>query len=383
MYLDIKELSKRKYKSNLKNKFFMKILLSLILIIIIGTTIWLFYGEMDVVIKANGVINNKENISYIYSIKGCYVKRLLKNDINRVEKEQLLFSLSNPELMERKKYIENKIDLIENKIGDLLKIITILRSKNSNVELKTELFKNELKSIQNKIKHLKNNIKLKEDNYNKLKKFSGLSISENKLVKEKNEIDNLRYELNEYKQNKIIDLEKRICSYEDKLIKKEIELANINNNLKKYIIYAPKSSKIEYINNYNIGDYIPGGVKIMRIIPQDYNSYIVELVIKNKDILKLNTGDKVKYKIASYPYKEFGIAEGKILKIDSAATEVNGNNYIYKVKATIGNSLKKGDIKNYVQYKNGMLTKASIMIRERKIIYYILEKLDFLTPGVL
>ncbi len=383
MYLDIKELSKRKYKSNLKNKFFMKILLSLILIIIIGTTIWLFYGEMDVVIKANGVINNKENISYIYSIKGGYVKRLLKDDINRVEKEQLLFSLSNPELMERKKYIENKIDLIENKIGDLLKIITILRSKNSNVELKTELFKNELKSIQNKIKHLKNNIKLKEDNYNKLKKFSGLSISENKLVKEKNEIDNLRYELNEYKQNKIIDLEKRICSYEDKLIKKEIELANINNNLKKYIIYAPISGKIEYINNYNIGDYIPGGVKIMRIIPQDYNSYIVELVIKNKDILKLNTGDKVKYKIASYPYKEFGIAEGKILKIDSAATEVNGNNYIYKVKATIGNSLKKGDIKNYVQYKNGMLTKASIMIRERKIIYYILEKLDFLTPGVL
>ena len=381
-YLDIKNLSQKRYKNNIKSKLFLKILLLSIILIIIGLTIWLIYGEVDVIIKANGVIQNEENISYIYSIKGGYLDYIIPPKNQIVRKGELLFSLSNQELLKRKRYLKNKLKLLELKISDLQVIKRFIREKDISIKLNTQLFQNELTVIKGKLKYYKYNIKLKKDKYKKLKKFEGLSITKNRLINEKKQIENLEYELKEYKQNKLVELEKRISSLEDAIITKKIELDKIYSDIKKYKICAPIEGKIEYLNKYNTGDYIPGGVKVMKIIPKTQNKYIVDLIIENKDILKLNKGDEVVYKIASFPYKEHGTARGRILKINSDTTKLNDNNYIYKVKASIKNFLEKGSNKKYVTYKNGMLTKASIVVRKRKIIYYILEKLDFINTGV-
>lgn len=381
-YLDIKELSQKKYKSNIKSKLFLKILLLIIALIIIGLMIWLIYGKVDVIIKANGIIQNKENISYIYNIKGGYLDYIIPQKRQKVNKGELLFSLSNNEMLKRKRYLEKKLKLIDLKINDLKKIRSFIRKENMEISLKTQLFQDELTAIKGKIKNYNYNIKIKRDKYKKLKKLVDLSITENELINEKKQIENLKYKLKEYKQNKLIELEKRISSLEDEITSKKIELDNVKIDISKYKIHAPIGGKLEYLNKYNIGDYIAGGVKIMKIIPPSRNKFIVDLIIKNKDILKIKKGDKVVYKIASFPYKEHGTACGKILKINSDTTKIDDNNYIYKAEASINNFLEKGNNKRFVRYKNGMLADASIVVRERKIIYYILEKLDFLNTGV-
>src|SRR6056297_372102 len=158
-YLDIKNLSQKRYKNNIKSKLFLKILLLSIILIIIGLSIWLIYGEVDVIIKANGVIQNEENISYIYSIKGGYLDYIIPPKNQIVRKGELLFSLSNQELLKNKRYLKNKLKLLELKISDLQVIKRFIREKDISIKLNTQLFQNELTVIKGKLKYYKYNIK--------------------------------------------------------------------------------------------------------------------------------------------------------------------------------------------------------------------------------
>lgn len=381
-YLDIKDLNKNKYHKNMKSKLFWNIILTILLLTVIGTALWCFYGEMDVIVKAEGLIKNEDNISYIYSIKGGYIKYIIPSENNKIHKNELLLALSTKKLQSRISYLKSKITTLTKKIDDLEHLYHYLKHGQLLKEIHTSVINNEFKSIQAKLNYLKENINNQKEDYDRLLPFKNLSITANKLEKEKQKIADLKYELEAYKNNKLLSIEKRIRNLEDELITKKIEYTKLKTNLNQYKIYAPIDGRLEYLNKYNNGDYIPSGVKIMKIIPSSSNEYQVELFVKNKDILKLNKGDLVRFKIASYPYKEHGVAKGRILQINTDTTSVNDKNYGYKVVASINNYLIKGQKQTEVKYKNGMLTNASIVVGKRKILYYILEKLDFLNAGV-
>lgn len=356
---------------------FFNLLILFISVIIIIIFLWLYFGEIDVIVKANGIINNKESISSIYNIKGGILKDIIDEEQEYVEKGTLLISIKNTSLLKRKKFLEDKISRNGEEIKDLEVIKKYLRAKVNNLSFKTKILKEEFITVKDRIKYLEKNIRTKNEKFDKLKSLRGLSISENSMQEEKNKITDLEYELSKYKKEKMINIENRILNKKNQILEYKIEIENIDNNLMNYKVYAPISGKIEFIKNYNKGDYIPSGIKIMKIIPDAKNKYEVQLFIRNKDILKINKGDLVRYRIASYPYKEYGIAKGKVLNINSDATSLENNNYGYKIKADINNYLVKKESKKIVEYKSGMLTEASIVVKKRKIFYYVLEKLDF------
>jgi HlyD family secretion protein len=218
----------------------------------------------------------------------------------------------------------------------------------------------------------------KEKELLKFKELKNISITEIDYLAKKDNLSQLKFELKSMINEKIVEFNNRIIE-KRKIIDKDIlEIESINNDFKNYRIKAPIAGRIEFINKYNIGDYIPAGKEVLKIIPSLESKYVVELIVKNKDILRIKKDDLIRYRISSYPYKEYGVARGKILKIDQDATNVDNKNYVYKIKASINNYLTKGDKRKYVTYRNNMLTQASIVVDKRRIIYYLLEKLDFL-----
>lgn len=377
-YLDINNLTEKKYHKNTKNKLFLKLTILTVLIIIIIAIIWMFFGELDVIIDTNGVIKYRDNISTIYSIEGGILSNIIPQNKTNIKKGDLLFNIESSSLIRRKEYLNNKNIENKNKIEDLKLIKDYLKVEPVNLEAQLRVLHNEYKNIKSKVYNLNTNINFKEDELNTMKKFKPVSISENEYKMEKRRLKELQYEYKNYKREKILEIEDRITKLEDNILTNKIEIENIKTKLLNYKILAPISGKVQFLENYNKGDYIPPGEKIMKIIPVGKENYYVELLIKNKDILKIEKNDKVRYRIASYPYKEFGIAEGRILKIDSDATRVNNKQYVYKIKASISNYLSKGENIIDVNYKNGMITKASIVVGKRKILYYVLEKLDFI-----
>lgn len=377
-YLDINNLTKKKYQKNSKDKLVLKLIILTVLIIIIIALIWMFFGEIDVIIETNGVIKYRDNISTIYSIKGGILSNIINDDKLNITKGEVLFNIKSNSLVKRKEYLIHKNIENKNKIEDLKSIRNYLKEEQKFSQKSLNLLQNEYLNIKNNVKNLKDNIYFKENELNILKKFKNVSVSENEFKREKRKLNELRYKCKNYKREKVLEIEDRINRLKDNILTNKIEIENIKTNLSNYKILAPVSGKVQFLENYNKGDYIPPGNKIMKIIPNKRENYYVELLIKNKDILRIEKNDLVRYRIASYPYKEYGIAQGRILKINSDATRVNNQNYVYKIKASITDYLSKGDNIVDVSYKNGMITKASVVVGKRKIIYYVLEKLDFI-----
>lgn len=356
---------------------FFYLLIFVIFTIIIIISLWLYFGEIDVIVKTNGIICYKENISSIYNIKSGILENIIDEDQKYVKKGTLLISIKNNSLITRRKFLRDKILRIDKEINDLKQIKNYLNLKIDKLSFETKILKEEYSTIKEKIKYLEKSIKIKNDRYKKLKNLKGLSVSADSLATEKKKITDLKFELSKYKKEKLITIENRIINKKDQILEYKIEIENIDNNLTNYKVYAPISGKIEFLKNYNKGDYIPSGIEVMKIIPDTKNKYDVQLFIKNKDILKIKKGNQIRYRIASYPYKEYGIAKGKVMNINSDSTNLDDNNYGYKIKASINNYLEKKESKKFVEYKNGMLTEASIVVKKRKIIYYVMEKLDF------
>jgi HlyD family secretion protein len=338
----------------------------------------MFFGEIDVIIETSGVIKYQDNISTVYSIEGGILSNIISENKTQVTKGDVLFNIESSALIRRKEYLSNKISDNKNEIVDLKFIRDYLKGKQNYSEEKLKTLHNEYKNIKNKVNNLKANIHFKENELNIMKKFKPTSISESEYKKEKRKLRDLKYKCKNYKSEKILEIEGKINKLKDNNLTNKIEIENIRTKLSNYKILAPISGRVQFLKNFNKGDYIPPGNKIMKIIPNKNQNYYVELLIKNKDILRIEKNDKVRYRISSYPYKEFGVAEGRILKINSDATRVNDKNYVYKIKASITNYLSKGENIIDVNYKNGMITKASIVADKRKILYYVLEKLDFI-----
>jgi len=157
------------------------------------------------------------------------------------------------------------------------------------------------------------------------------------------------------------------------------QLLDINKNISSSYVKAPITGNVELLENLNSGDYIPAGLKIAKIIPAVGVNYKMVITVKNRDISKLKEGQIIKYRFISLPYKEYGVSIGKISEIASDVSVEDKSNLNYKIEATINNTelvSNKGKIK-YI--KTGMLSETRIITGRKKILYYILEKLDFIS----
>jgi HlyD family secretion protein len=377
-HLSIEKLRKKKYHKNSNRYVFIKFLILLVLIIIILALLWVFYGRLDVIIKTNGIIKYQNNISTVYSIKGGILKDKVDDKKMKVKKGELLFEIKKGNILKRKEFLKKRIKTNKKYVVELEEIKEYLLSDRANFHEDFELLNNEIKSIKEKVLFYTKKIDKKEKELLKFKELKNISITEIDYLAKKDNLSQLKFELKSMINEKIVEFNNRIIE-KRKIIDKDIlEIESINNDFKNYRIKAPIAGRIEFINKYNIGDYIPAGKEVLKIIPSLESKYVVELIVKNKDILRIKKDDLIRYRISSYPYKEYGVARGKILKIDQDATNVDNKNYVYKIKASINNYLTKGDKRKYVTYRNNMLTQASIVVDKRRIIYYLLEKLDFL-----
>lgn len=113
-----------------------------------------------------------------------------------------------------------------------------------------------------------------------------------------------------------------------------------------------------------------------KIIP-DSNNLQVKLIIPDKDISKLKINKAIKYNITSLPYTEFGFIDGKLksLSVDSNIDENTGLIYYTGI-----GTLEKNNVISYTgnkfDIKFGMSCEAQIIIGKKKMLYYLLEKLN-------
>jgi HlyD family secretion protein len=119
------------------------------------------------------------------------------------------------------------------------------------------------------------------------------------------------------------------------------------------------------------------GKEVATIIPENGESFKIQMYVPNKDISNIDVGDQVKYRFDALPYKEYGVLEGKIksISVDASYNEAQGTSY-YLVESTVVNKPMVSYKGTQATIKVGMSLEAQVITESKSILHYLLEKID-------
>ena len=380
--IDFEDLSYSREMLEAKAPNFIAIFIYLLLLLISVALGWMWFGEIDVVVKANGVVRPAQNDSLVQNVRGGKLEQLKYKEGKRVKQGELLYAVDTDTLNLRQGNIDKKITEVKRKISKLLKLEKSIQQNKNLFSKSAELrYYNRYLTYKFKREQLRISYNQAKDKYEQEKSLSPSATTESRLKELKANYRSAKLELESHKNKILVNIKDELEAKRDKLTQLEQEYEDITDKIDLSRVEAPVSGTIHVIRKFNQGDYMPSGIEVLRIIPDTGSNYEMEITVSNKNISELETGQQVKYRFLSLPYKEYGTLKGKITKIssDASMSSQKKSKLPYNVKATIEGT-KLYDKKGKPEYiKPGMISKARVVVRQKKILYFVLEKLDFIS----
>lgn len=170
-----------------------------------------------------------------------------------------------------------------------------------------------------------------------------------------------------------------ILTYEDKVKECETYLKSYDIQNDNCIIKANESGYFYISQELKTGSFVQEGTAIGTIYPEAESKYYAEIYVENTDIAKIKEGQEVKFEVAAYPSGEYGYFEGIVENIakDISVDKNTGYAY-YLVRVKCENMTLKGKDGEEATLMNGMACQAKIVVDEKNILTYLLEKIDLL-----
>ncbi|MCR6850508.1 HlyD family secretion protein [Bacillus sp. IBL03825] len=218
-------------------------------------------------------------------------------------------------------------------------------------------------------------VQLLEAQKNSLEKRSEkrIKVLENERKKiesiKEGEQEEMKYALNQYKENAIISVNQRIQSLEQSIFEKKQEFDESNNEGKTASVKALKDGIIQFPKTVQSGDLIESGQEIISIVSKD-NEKKIKMLLSAQEVKGVKKGDKVQY---SFQLKKTDKQVGKVTYISAnPAFDKESNSYMYELEATI-HTVNQGDL------HAGMVGGASVITGKQEIWKFALRKLDFIS----
>lgn len=260
--------------------------------------------------------------------------------------------------------------------------------------IELESFENNmLLELDSKIKQLNNELQQAKADLTNLRKITDLTANNEGLNLENKHLNkNIRsmssqedllsqgeqVALEKFELGKFVEINSLIEAEENKkkAVKETIESLEIA--LNKGMITASSSGTINIVKEIAIGEFVQSGETILTIIPDNESEYKVLLAVTNQEIGKIEVGDDVNFHFSAFPKQSYGYLSGNVVSISSDSTiGENGLSY-YTVEASLKDKNlfnKRGD---KAEVKVGMSVEASVITESKKILYYLLEKINFI-----
>lgn len=339
--------------------------------------LWVYFFKVDLVINATGVVRPNKTISNIVNVNPGIINAVNYKEGKQVKAGELLYKVNTDELEIQNETLINSRDKEEIELINLKKFEKSIReSKNLFTENEIEFY-NRYVSYQLKKEQLKMEYEQANNRYLQEKSL-GLNFTTKSTLNELK--SKLVYANIEFKKNDsdvMYAVKSEIIERENDLLKLNNQIKEINRTIELSNVKAPINGTIQVIKNYNVGDYINSGEQVLKVIPEG-TKYKMDIAVDNKDISQIKIGQKVKYRFLAFPYKEYGVMEGKIVNISKDIISNDEGNTTYRVEGDIPDiklNNKKG--KEGI-IKSGMLSEIRIVSKRKKILSIILEKLNFI-----
>jgi len=224
------------------------------------------------------------------------------------------------------------------------------------------------------IVELDNTISSLEENITKLESNKqSLELQREKIILDENGTES---GLLQFENNELSATINSINSLEIKKSELEANIAKIKTQVENAVVKASKTGNINCYIDLVEGDILQSGIEVLSIIPENDNDFKVNIFVSNEDIGKLQEGMNVKFNVYALPSAEYGYLTGSIINISKDLKVNNSGAAYYLVEARLDNSKlynSKGQAGNL---KSGMACQAQIITGNKRILIYLLEKLD-------
>lgn len=378
--VNFEELSDSREMMTAKEPNFIIIFIYLILIIIIAALIWMWFGEIDITVRASGILRPASSVSVIRNINGGEIIKLDYYEGKQVSKGDLLYEIDSENMQSQLSTLIHERNQLEKDLENLKIFEESITKKENLFSLEDMEYYNRYLIYEYELEQLSLEFKQAERRYQREQQLSSSSTTESRMEELLSNYNVSRINYMRYQSERLVALKDEIESKENTLIQLKSQIKELKNRIELNRVKAPIAGSVQVYYEFNEGDYMPSGTEILRIIPDRRSEYRVEVMVDNKDISHLEVGQEIRYRFHALPYREYGVLKGEIVKIseDSIASQDNPD-MAYKVEASIDQIELYDRNGKASQVKPGMLAESRVVIRQKKILYYVLEKLDFLS----
>lgn len=176
----------------------------------------------------------------------------------------------------------------------------------------------------------------------------------------KGEYQLLYYLYLRYKKNKLIEHENHMSDETSTFIQALNSLVTkIKNWMDLYVLTAPKKGVVRYAGAIKNQQYVYTGQNIFYIACAN-TDFFGEIHIPQHRLNKIRTAQKVRIKLDSYPFEEFGTIEGNVQKINDIP--------LHDSLSFLKVSLNKNSLEKSIELKDGMLGTAEIIAEEVSLL---------------
>ncbi|MEC1180251.1 HlyD family efflux transporter periplasmic adaptor subunit [Metasolibacillus meyeri] len=291
-----------------------------------------------------------------------------------------------------KKVYERSLELGERFVSKVQLDKEKMQYENALIEL--ESFENStLFELDTNIKQLETQLQQVKTDLENLNKITDLTIDNeglnlekehlNKNIESMNNQQNLlnqgeQVALDKFELDKFVEINNLLEAEENKKKAVEENIEHLEITLKNGAITASTTGTINIMKEINVGEFVQSGETILTIIPDNESEYKVMLAVTNQEIGKIHIGDNVNFHFSAFPKQNFGYLTGEITSISSdSSVGENGMSY-YTVEASLTNKQLSNKQGEKAEVKVGMTADASVITESKKILYYLLEKINFI-----
>jgi len=215
--------------------------------------------------------------------------------------------------------------------------------------------KDQLTEAQNQISSLGQDILAQQQSIQQAEQsYTGAQQSANRLSSERQ--SEILTQMNQRRQD--------LTELEGQLMQAQVRA-------KGQVIVAPISGKIYNIQTSLAERTIAPGQDLLSILP-DSHDLLVEAKVLNRDIGFIKEGMRVKVKVATFPFQEFGTIDGEVVKLTPNATLDKDLGLVYTVRVMLKRKTINVEGKD-VELTPGMAVTAEVVTRKRSILTFMLE----------
>jgi HlyD family secretion protein len=219
-----------------------------------------------------------------------------------------------------------------------------------------------INQLQSDIKQAKLRLQEEENSYKSLLQAGKLAVLRN--------------------QQQLKDLDTQIGALQSQIAQTGSQITSVKLQMEQRILRSPLDGVIFELPVTKAGAVVQPGQRIAQIAPKNAG-FVLKSNIPSQDSGFLKVGMPVKVKFDAYPFQEYGIVTGKVTWI-SPDSKVNqtpqGNVENYELEITLD--------KHYIEHENkriqlsaGQSATAEVIIRQRRVIDFVLDPFKKLQKG--